>query len=169
MNITPYIGIDNLNFNDTYTSIKDKLNYKFEEDIIKVVDKKYPRIYVEDKDLMINFSEDYKSIRFFEFFNPHIKLTYKNIDLPTNNYDDIKKTACAYDDEVEVSDSGFITKKLGFSVGRKLENNSYTNKIESIIIFNKGYYSEPEIDLDELYKSIMGDDYDPENEVSKWV
>ena len=94
--------------------------------------------------------------------------TYKTINNYKERVHKIKKKIAGLDLELEIRKDGFISKKLGFSVWRKIYNNSYLNKVESIFVFSKEYDIDEEIDLDELYESIMSKDYDPDTEVEKW-
>lgn len=159
MEIIPFKRVGNLKFNDSYKLIKEVLSkYEIVEDILEVNDKRYPRIYVKDLDLMINFNEDSNSIRFFEFFKDSKNVFYNDLDLFSETYYLIEKEVKKQDSELNIEESGFESEKLGFVVSRLLDDNDYTNKIESLLIGSKSYFSESEIDLNDLYKSFMGED-----------
>lgn len=168
MNIISYKSVENFYFDDNIEIIKSKLNTNYSEDILEVIGKKTPRIYVDEFDLMISFNEDFQSIRYFEFFKPKTKLEISNFEISNKSYDELEKIFLDMDSKLEILDSGFSSKKMGVNVSRVLKDDIFINEIDSILIFSETYYSEPEINLDDLYKSIMGDDYDPETEVEKW-
>ena len=169
MRINPFKSVGDLFFNDSVDSIKLKLdNYKLHESRKTILNKEIFSVYIEELDLVITFNQDYKSILSFEFFNCVTDLKYEEVNLSNSNYNQIKKKIAGLDLELEIRKDGFISKKLGFSVWRKIYNNSYLNKVESIFVFSKEYDIDEEIDLDELYESIMSKDYDPDTEVEKW-
>lgn len=168
MDIKPYKSVGGLYFTDNYNSIKNKLQYSIEETIIDVAGKQYPQIYVKDLDLIINFKEEGESIRYFEFYSESNKLLLDDIDITKVSFEFLLKKIKKEDKEIIIEDSSFESKKYGINVSRKLIDSNYLNEIDTVLIYSKEYSTEPEIDLDELYKSIMGDDYNPDTELSKW-
>lgn len=161
MNIISYQSVGRLNFKDDYATIKKKLEtYDLDENIQEFMGKRRPRIYIMALDLMINFQEDGNSVRFFEFFESSKDIYLKELSLKEVGYDDLEKEIRHKEQDLELSEDGFTSKTFGFRVGRCLGDSAYTNELSSILVFNKDYLSEPEIDLNELYKSIMGDNYE---------
>jgi hypothetical protein len=159
--VAPYKGINDLLFKNNYKQVFNKLgNYTLIEDFSEVIEKRFPRILVEELGLMINFNTNKQSIRFFEFLKIHDNLFYKNINLFDNSYDKLEKKIREYDSEININSEGFQSNKLGISILRKLKDGIYNQEIDSVLIFSKEYNNEPEIDLNELYKSIMGDDFE---------
>ncbi|AXT61367.1 hypothetical protein D1816_13760 [Aquimarina sp. AD10] len=159
MLIVPFIKVGEFNFEDDYNTIKNSIKLNFKEDILEVINKKYPRIYIEDLDLMINFNEDFKSVRFFEFFKDAQELIYKDINIISESYKAIKKIIQESDPNVIVNESGLETETLGIKIARASKERGYSDEIESVLIGSKDYISEEEIDLNDLYKSITGEDY----------
>ncbi len=159
MKIKPFEGIDNINFDDNYNEVKNKLRSKYEEDMNHFMDKKYPRLYIKELDLIICFYEDYKSIRYFEFHKESKEIIFQGVNLINKEYSELLKFIKEIDSNIEIDESDFTSKKLGITVGREVVDSKYSEEITSIVIFDDKYCSEPEIDLEELYKSIMGKDY----------
>lgn len=157
MDIISYKSVGHLNFTDSYTTIKTKLKkYDLDENVKKFMDKRYPRIYIKELDLMINFQEDGNSVRFFEFFELSKDIFLNNVNIKKEKYSNLMKIIKNEEPNLEVEESDFTSRKFGFRAGCCAGSSDNSNELDSILIFNKDYLSEPEIDLDELYKSIMG-------------
>lgn len=159
MEINSFKNVDRFNFSDNYDIVKGKIEGEFVEDFLEVIDKKYPRIYIENLDLMINFEEDSMSVRFFELFNEEKKITLEGSNLILNDYSTIEKKIKEKDLNVTINESGLESEFMGIVITRIMDEENYSNKVESFLIGNKSYFSEEDIDLDDLYKSIMGEDY----------
>ncbi len=155
----PYKSVGTLLFKDTYSEILNKLNnYQIFESYEEVIDRKYPRILVIELYLMINFNEDKESIRFFEFLDNDVDIdvVLNDISLFKSSYKVLERKISELDKNIEIDESGFKTNDFGFEVSRKLINNKYTDKIETLLLFSDKYNEESEIDLNELYRSITG-------------
>jgi len=50
-----------------------------------------------------------------------------------------------------------------------LRNGKYTLYPKSVIVFNKDYLSKKMASEEDLLKFYLGDNYDPDTEVSKWT
>ncbi|WP_281989951.1 hypothetical protein [Aquimarina aggregata] len=159
MLIVPFIKVGEFSFEDDYNAIKNSIKFNFTEDILKVIDKKYPRIYIEDLDLMINFNEDFKSVRFFEFFKEAKELTYKDVNFFSQSYREVGKVIRENDPNIIINESGLESEKLGITISRIFKDKGYSDEIESVLIASQEYISEEGIDLDDLYKSITGEDF----------
>ena len=158
MNITPYAAVDNLSFTDNYKEVKVKLEHDYEENTTEIMDITYPVLYVEALDMVIQFSEDASSIRFFEFFQPKMELLCGDIRL-SGNYVEVLRQVREFDSDLEQDNDGFVSAKLGVTVNRQLEGGLYSSKVEALIVFSKDYFDEPEADEDDFLKFYLG--YNP--------
>ena len=160
LQIIPYQQTGEINFNDTYDEIIDKIkriyHLKYTESEQKVTQKTYRKIYIEDWDAVISFDKEKLAIRYFEFFDNKLTLILNDIILTDKNYSSLLELMKKSDKNLIVKDESFISEKYGIEVHK---NPTKPREIESILIFSKEYLSEGEIDLNEFYKSIMGDDY----------
>ena len=159
MLIIPFIRVGEFNFKDNYNQIKRKINCSYREDVLEIIEKKYPRIYIEDLDLMINFNDDLESVRFFEFFKDSQELTFNQIDLKSEPKETVEKVFRNNDPDVNLHKSILESKKLGITITYSEAQASIPNRIESVLIVDRDYNSEEKIDLNDLYKSITGEDY----------
>ena len=159
MLIIPFIKVDEFNFSDNYNQIKEKIDCNYKEDVLEIIEKKYPRIYIEDLDLMINFNEDLESVRFFEFFKEAIELIFNQIDLKSEPKETVEKVFRSNDLDVNLHKSILESKNLGITITYSAAQASIPNRIESVLIVERDYHSEEKIDLNDLYKSITGEDY----------
>lgn len=155
MKIIPFKKVGQFNFSDDYKTIIKNINGNFKEDILEVIDKKYPRIYIEDLDLMVNFEEDSKRVRFFEFFKDAKEIFFEDIDLISKSYSYLEEEIRKKDPNITIEKSGLESEILGISISKEVNSDI----VESVLLGSKSYISEQEIDLDDLYKSIMGEDY----------
>jgi len=161
LQIIPYQKAGEINFNDTYDEIIEKIkrlyHLEYTESEQKVMQKIYRRIYIKDWDAVISFDMENNSIRYFEYFDNKPTLILNDIILTDKNYSSLLKLIKKSDNNLIVKDESFISEKYGIEVHK---NPTKPREIESVLIFSKEYLSEPEIDLNEFYKSIMGEDYD---------
>lgn len=158
MNITSYTAIDNINFSDSYKAVKAKLEYDYEENTTEIMDITYPVLYVEALDMVIQFSEDSTSIRFFEFFQPKMELLCGDARL-SGNYVEVLRQVRELDEDIEQDNDGFVSVKLGVTVNRQLEGGLFSSKVEGLIVFSKDYFDEPEPEEDDFLKFYLG--YNP--------
>lgn len=159
MLIIPFIKVGKFNFNDNYDQIKGKIDFSYREDVLEIIEKKYPRVYIENLDLMINFNEDLESVRFFEFFKDSQDLTFNHIDLKSEPKETLEKVFRSNDPDVKLHKSILESKNLGITITYSEAQASIPNRIESVLIVDRDYHSEEKIDLNDLYKSITGENY----------
>jgi hypothetical protein len=164
MTITPYIGIDDLKFEDSYETIKAKLEYDFEEDHLPFMDKNYPILFIEDLTLKIEFAEDGSAVRYFEFFNTGQELYLNDTNL-MESYDDILSLVLDLDEAAEINEEGLTSKKLGIMAGRQLADSDYTNEVDSIVIGSKAYMEEAATEADDIINYFLG--YNPFDDETK--
>ena len=140
MDIIPFKKVGQYNFSDDYDSVKSTIKGKFNEDTLEVLDKKYPRIYIENFDLMINFEEDSKSIRFFEFFKNAKDVIFEGLDLTSESYSTLKDFIKKKDSNTSIEKSSFESEKFGLTISREMDS----NMVDSVLIGSKSYFLEKE-------------------------
>lgn len=131
--IKSYEGFDNISFGMSPDEVKTEL---------KREPKKFYKI-VDDA----HASDDYGD--FFVYYNEHClceaiefnkyaKVKFKNIILFDLEYKELEKRIIQFDNNLEIDETGFISNKLG--IGVYIIDKDCNTPVDSVIIFEKGYY-----------------------------
>lgn len=169
MEIKSYIGIDNLLFTDNFKEISNKLKeFKVEKGETMFMDKVNLTLFVEQLDLLITFNNKAgDSVECFEINKKNV--FFENMNLMKLKYEFLEEFIKKSDPAIIIDEEGFNSPKYGFGVFRKLNNGKYSVYAKSVIIFNSDYLSKEMPSEDDIINFYLGDDYDPDTEVSKWV
>jgi hypothetical protein len=89
--------------------------------------------------LIVNYNENYLC-EALEFFAP-AELFFDDIVLLDVSYKDIFNYFLRKDPKIEEDDSGFITPKYGIGAYAPYKADDPLEKIESVIVFKRNYYS----------------------------
>ncbi|MDV6169633.1 hypothetical protein R1T16_14445 [Flavobacterium sp. DG1-102-2] len=163
MKIIPYISVDTINFTDSYEEVKAKLEFDFEESESEDIDAVYPMLYVEETNMLIQFSEEGESVRYVELLSPKFD-AFCGDALITGSYIDVLKQTRELDEALDAEDGGFTSIKLGVAISRQSEDGLYSNKVESVVVFSKAFSEEQDADPDDFltfhlgYNPFEGDD-----------
>jgi len=125
--IKSYQGIGNINFGEDRSEIRNKLGlYK------EFKKSKFSKNTTDDFRIFHVFYSAENKVNAVEFF-PESNLKFCNISLFANSYKEIINQI--EDSNIEEDETGIIFKTLGFSLFSPNKD-----KIESILVFEKGYY-----------------------------
>lgn len=153
-----YKNLGNLNFDDDYITIKEKiLNDEFierDEDFIGDIRK---IILLNNADIKIVFKGDNKSIDFFELFGG--SLIFKNKDLFKLSFDELLNHLNEYDSEIEFEEDEIVSRKFGLQITKKIHDDEYLDIIDNILLFSRDYLDQYKPSGDDILKYYLG--YNP--------
>lgn len=169
MKINSFIGIDNLLFTDNFKTISNKLKgFKMVKGERMFMDKVNLTLFVNDLNLYIVFNnKSGDSVEYFEVNKKNV--FFEEMDLMKLKYEFLKDFFKKADSNINFNtEEGFDSPKYGLGIYRELKDGEYTLYPKSIIVFNKDYLSKEMPSEEDLLKFYLGDNYDPDTEVSKW-
>jgi hypothetical protein len=169
MEIKSYIGINNLFFTDNFKEISNKLKeFKIEKGERMFINEVNLTLFVDELNLSIVFNnKSGDSVEYFEIDRKDV--FFEDMNLMKLKYEFLKKFVEKTDSKISIVEEGFDSPKYGFGIYRGLRNGKYTLYPKSIIVFNKDYLSKKMASEEDLLKFYLGDNYDPDTEVSKWT
>lgn len=153
MNIIPLKSVGPFSFEDSIDVVLNKgVLLDFQKTKKTVIDDVYPVLYSLRLNLNIVFNVNGDKIRYFEVFKKG--LIFEKNDFFVLGFSESFKLCQRFDSKILKDDDGFVSRKLGIVVGRKLVNGKYGNMIESILLASDGYFSDPKISPDDFLKIL---------------
>jgi hypothetical protein len=132
--IDSYQGFNDINFGLSSQEIEAKLKKKPRK-ILKQINDKYETDAYDDFYVYYDEMGKCEAVE----FNNNSELIFNQINLLKKNYHDVEKLLSSLDFNIEIDDVGFTSYKYGIGVYAPYKS-ELNAKIESVIIFRRGYY-----------------------------
>lgn len=138
--ISPYIGAGEIKLLMSRVEIRSILTIESAyEEFYRTTQSKVSSDHFKKIGLVANYDEN-NLCDSLEFYSP-AKLIFSEIDLLEMSYKGIFNYFKKNDQEIEEDDSGFTSYKYGIGIYAPYKTDDPLEKIESVIIFKRNYYS----------------------------
>jgi hypothetical protein len=135
LEIKPYWGVHNLEFNMKREILREKFNHKFTE----FKKTPYDQNTTDDFEFCHVYYDDENLCEAIEFFEPSI-MVFDGFVMTGQAYDNVKEFFQAIDDSLDFNDAGFTSYKYGIGVYAPDALYNPKKPIEAVNIFRNGYY-----------------------------
>ncbi len=147
----PYKQFYNIHFTQSFDEVKENLLIYNDIDASKIIEleKEFPCIYIQDKDLQIIFTQNGDNIRYIETTHD---VVIKGCNITNESIKKIERIFKKYDNMLVVDEEGNIeSKKYGFIVSKES-----SQKRNSVLLFSESYLNEEVPTPDDIIRFYLG-------------
>jgi hypothetical protein len=133
--IKSYKGIEDISFGESIETVHDKVGAPLEEFYRGPDNTCFTNVY---PDYMVYY-KDSKYVEAIEFYGD-IDVEIEGINIGSSKFDSLLEAFSKEDHQIIVDEDGFTSEKFGFGVYCPSWRDSDDLEVESVIVFEKGYY-----------------------------
>lgn len=159
-----YESLGPVKFTDSYDKALKKLkHYAPQGTDVSMIKRDNKAIYIESGKIMIVFTDNAKSVLYFE--TERGSFIHAGNDIFKMGYKRAKAYVEKLDSNLKINEEGdgFDSPELGFTVTRSLRNDKYTDTIEYILVYSQDYTNYPRMTSDEIISYYFGEQEEDKN------